>query len=141
VPKFSEETIGGELEYDFTKWGGPKGTVPEPPRFAVNKLLKSIDVTFKELGLKDSDDTSELDVDDVAETMNTIDDEEKFVKLQEALLDALTDLCAGNPSREVLEALPYRPFQGFFGYLIGNLTNPEVSVSGTSNSQRRLKSV
>jgi hypothetical protein len=141
VPTFDDSTIGGELAYDFTKWNGPKGTVPEPPRFAVNRLLRKVDETFKDLGLKDTDDTSELGVDDVADTMNKIDDEEKFVKLQEALLDALAELCDGNPSREVLEALPYRPFQGFFGYLIGNLTNPEVSVSGTSNSQRRLKSV
>lgn len=142
MPKFDASSIGGDLEYDFTTWGGPKGIVPEPPRAAVNGMLKSISSSFKEVGLRDDDESDEvLTPDEVADTMNKVEDDEMFEKLNAKLLDALTEVCGGSPSREALDKLPYRPFMGFFGYLIGNLTNPEESKPGTANSQKRLRSV
>lgn len=142
MPKFDASTIGGDIEYDFSKWGGPSGVVPEPPRNAVSKMMRQISAAFKEYGLRDDNaDDDSLTPDDVAKTMSDAeDDEETFEKLSVTLLDAVAGVCGGSPSREVLDALPYRPFMGFFGYLIGNLTNPEGSRSGTSNS-RRLRSV
>lgn len=141
MPKFDGASIGGDLEYDFSRWSGPTGVVPEPPRAAVNTLMKSISVAFKDLGLRDEDETDDsLTPNDVEKTMNQIEDEELFEKMNEKLLDALAKVCAGSPSRENLEALPYRPFMGFFGYLIGNLTNPEGSKPGTTSSPRRLRS-
>jgi hypothetical protein len=141
MPKFNAESIGGELEYDLSKWGGPKGVVPEPPRHAVNKLMKDVTTAFKESGLgPETADGEVLSPEQVADTMNKVEDEEMFGKLTDLLVDALADLCGGSPSREALENLPYRPFMGFFGYLIGNLTNPEVSAPDT-NSSRRLRSV
>lgn len=142
MPKFDASSIGGDLEYDFSKWGGPTGVVPEPPRSGVNKLMKRISKAFKETGLRDEDaDDDSLTPDEVASTMDKVEDEEIFEKLNLELLEALADICAGSPSREALDALPYRPFMGFFGYLIGNLTNPEGSRPGTNSSQRRLRSV
>lgn len=143
MPKFDASTIGGDIEYDFSKWGGPAGVVPEPPRNAVSKLMKTVSTAFKEMGLRDEDaDDESLTPNDVVNTMAKAeeDDEELFEKLTEKLTDALAEVCAGSPSRDALAALPYRPFMGFFGYLIGNLTNPEGTRPGTSNS-RRLRSV
>lgn len=141
MPKFDADSIGGDLEYDFTKWGGPKGVVPEPPRAAVNGMMKKISSAFKEVGLRDEDaDDESLTPDQVASTMDKVEDEEMFEKLNDHLLGALADVCGGSPTREQLDALPYRPFMGFFGYLIGNLTNPEGSTPGTKSS-RRLRSV
>lgn len=139
MPKFNADSIGGELEYDFSRWGGPQGVVPEPPRFAVNKMLKGVNAAFKDLGLIEEDNEDTITADGVADTMNKIEDEEIFEKLQDRLLEVIAEVCAGSPSREVLEKLPYRPFQGFFGYLVGSLTNPEASTPDTKNS-RRLRS-
>lgn len=142
MPKFDASSIGGDLEYDFTRWGGPIGVVPEPPRSAVNALMKEISQAFKQSGLRDEEaEDDSLTPEDVESTMNKVEDEEIFEKLSVQLLDALSKICGGSPSRDVLEALPYRPFMGFFGYLIGNLTNPEGSKPGTTNSPRRLRSV
>lgn len=142
MPKFDATSIGGDLEYDFSRWGGPTGVVPEPPRAAVNTLMKNISQAFKDAGLRDeTEEDDSLTPEEVESTMNKVEDEEIFEKLSIQLLDALAKICAGSPSREVLEALPYRPFMGFFGYLIGNLTNPEGSKPGTNNSPRRLRSV
>ena len=138
MPKFDADSIGGDIEYDFTKWNGPKGVVPEPPRGLVNDMMKKVSAAFKELGVSDKDN---LTPEDVADTMNEVEDDEMFQKLTDKLVEILAEVCSGSPSKEALAALPYRPFMGFFGYLIGNLTNPEGSTPGTNNSPRRLRSV
>lgn len=140
MPKFNASSIGGELEFDLSKWGGPKGVVPEPPRFAVSRMLKRVDELFVELGLRDDKDKAVETPDDVVDTMEKVSNEEVFEKMQEGLVDILAEVCGGSPDKAALTALPYRPLQGFFGYLMGELTNPEVSKPDTDNS-RRLKSV
>lgn len=142
MPKFDANSIGGALEFDFSTWNGPKGIVPEPPRSAVNKMLKGTSKAFRELGIGDNaEDEKDMTPQEIADTMEKVEDDETFEKLNEALLEHLAELCAGSPSREQLEALPYRPFMGFFGYLMGNLTNPEGSSTGTNSSPKRLRSV
>lgn len=144
MPKFSADSIGGQIEYDFSTWGGPVGVVPEPSRRQVKKFMDDIQQGFKEIGLrtnKDSDsDTTTLE--DVAETVDSIDadDEETFQRTADMLTKAVAEVCNGSPSFDDLAALHYRPFMGFFGYLIGELMNPEVSRPGTNNA-RRLRSV
>lgn len=143
MPKFDASTIGGDIEYDFSKWSGPAGVVPEPSRGAVSRMMKEVSSAFKEVGLRDENaDDGSLQMDEVVNTMTKVEDEdeEMFELLANKLLDSLAKVCGGSPSREVLEALPYRPFIGFFGYVVGNLTNPEGTRSGTQNS-RRLRSV
>lgn len=141
MPKFSADTIGGALEFDFSTWAGPKGVVPEPSRVAVNRMMKEINAAFKELGLRDEDNEEDLTADELVQTMDKVEDEETFEKLTERLLTILAEICSGTPTLDQLTALPYRPFMGFFGYLIGNLTNPEGSAPGTNNSRTRLRSV
>jgi hypothetical protein len=145
MPKFDASSIGGKLEFDFSEWIDPKlgtiiGSVPEPPRAAVNRLMRNVTAAFKEMGIGDKAEGENLTPTEVADEMDKIEDEEVFEKMNEMLLDALTEVCGGTPSKDVLYALPYRPFMGFFGYLIGNLTNPEASAPAT-NSRPRLKSV
>jgi hypothetical protein len=141
MPKFNAESIGGELEFDFSPWGGPVGVVPEPSRIAVNSLMKKIQADFKELGLVDEDDDDSTTPGEIADRMNKVDDEKLFEKMAANITEAVAEVCGGTPSLKVLEALPYRPFMGFFGFLVGNLMNPEASKPGTNISPRRLTSV
>lgn len=140
MPKFDASSIGGELEYDFSKWGGSKGVIPEPPRFAVSRMLKRVDELFESLGLRKKEDKGVETPEDVINTMEKVSEEEVFEKMAAGLVEILAEVCDGSPSKEDLEKLPYRPMQGFFGYLMGELTNPEVSKPDT-NSSRRLRSV
>lgn len=170
MPKFSASTIGGRIEYDFREWGGPEGTVEEPPRMAVKKFMAGVQKVFKDLGLRedkgDSSDEEVISPNELVNTMNDIDDEEMFERLTEGITGEMAVLCGankteketsekndkgfpiveysysgGSPSYEVLKALPYRPFMGFFGYIMEHLMNPEVSRSDTALSPRRLRSV
>jgi hypothetical protein len=140
LPKFSADSIGGQIEYDFTTWGGSAGVIPEPSRKAVKHFMDSIQRGFKEIGLRNADDPDATTPDEVVDTMNKIEDDEVFEKTAEMLTKAVAEVCGGSPSFDELASLHYRPFMGFFGYLIGELMNPEVSRPGT-NTTRRLRSV
>jgi hypothetical protein len=80
-----------------------------------------------------------------------VDDEEMFDKLTDGVTDCLARLCGGeqtpegwvggSPTHSQLTALGYRPFMGFFGYLMQNLMNPELQAPASMNSPVRLRSV
>ena len=153
MPKFDGDSLGGDLAYDFTAYGLPevRGVVPEPSRFAAKRFFKEVQQVMKSLDVAKSEgDTTSPD--EIVEVMNAIDDEEMFDKLTDGITDALARLCGGeksendewsggSPTHRQLTALGYRPFMGFFGYLMQNLMNPELQASATTHSPVRLKSV
>ena len=153
MPKFDGRSLGGDLQYDFTDFGHPdiKGVVPEPSRFAAKRFFKEVQQSMKSLQLVDEDAPDSASPDDIVKVMNSIDDEEMFDKLTDGITDARARLCGaeyqndtwmgGSPTHSQLTALGYRPFMGFFGYLMENLMNPELQASGTNSSPKRLRSV
>jgi hypothetical protein len=147
MPKFDIDSIGGSLEYDFSdpRWLGPgdghKGFIPEPSRNAVNEFLKNIQAKFKEMGLVGQDAADSTTPDQMATTLNQVNDEATYERVAEEITEEVAKLCGGQPSLEVLQKLPYRPFMGFVGYVMGNLINPEAGRPGTTNSPSRLTSV
>jgi hypothetical protein len=160
VPKFDGDSLGGDLAYDFTGYGHPEivGVVPEPSRFAAKKFFKNIQLVMKSLDLvKDEDkDKDTASPEQIVEAMNAVDDEEMFDRLTDGVTDCLAELCGntyretpegkewnndGKPTHSQLTALGYRPFMGFFGYLMQNLMNPELQAPATKTSPVRLRSV
>ena len=156
MPQFDGSSLGGDLAYDFTAFGHPEivGVVPEPSRFAAKRFFKEVQYVMKSLNVAKSEgDTTSPD--EIVEVMNAIDDEEMFDKLTDGITDCLARLCGaelkgegedaqwvgGQPTHKQLTALGYRPFMGFFGYLMQNLMNPELQASGTKNSPVRLRNV
>ena len=153
MPKFDGDSLGGDLAYDFTAYGHPDivGTVPEPSRFAAKRFFKEVQIVFKNLDIAPDKEADSTSPDQIVEVMNAIDDEEMFDKLTDGITDCLARLCGGeerdggwfggSPSHKQLTALGYRPFMGFFGYLMQNLMNPELQAPATKNSPVRLRSV
>jgi hypothetical protein len=154
VPKFDASSIGGDLDYDFSELGQPdvKGSIPEPSRFAVKRFFKNVQGAFKELRVVDKDAPDQASPDSIVTTMNAIDDEELFDKLTEKITENIAELCGGerdedgnwsggSPTYQQIAALKYRHFMVFFGYIMENLMNPELSRPATNRSQVRLTSV
>ena len=153
MPRFDGSSLGGDLQYDFSAYGHPEvvGVVPEPSRFAAKRFFKEVQQVFKKLNVAKDPDADTTSPDQIVEVMNKIDDEEMFDKLTEGITDALARLCGaefqndtwmgGSPTHKQLTALGYRPFMGFFGYLMQNLMNPELQAPVTTNSPVRLRSV
>ena len=146
------------------------GVVPEPSRFAAKRFFKEVQTVFKSLQLVEEDDDSDTaSPDQIVAVMNSVDDEEMFDKLTDGVTDCLARLCGGeevpdstvinvgdgpyntnsqgtvwiggSPTHAQLTALGYRPFMGFFGYLMQNLMNPELQAPATTRSPVRLRSV
>lgn len=153
MPKFDGNSLGGDLAYDFTDYGHPdiKGTVPEPSRFAAKRFFKEVQTVMKSLDVAPDKDAETASPEQIVQAMNAIDDEEMFDKLTDGVTDALAKLCGGEqtpegwvggmPTHSQLTALGYRPFMGFFGYLMQNLMNPELQAPATTSSPVRLRSV
>lgn len=154
MPKFDGDSLGGDLAYDFSAYGHPdvRGVVPEPSRFAAKRFFKEVQQVMKSLDLAPDEEADTTSPNEIVEVMNAIDDEEMFDKLTDGVTDALARLCGaeqsdsgewsgGSPTHKQLSALGYRPFMGFFGYLMQNLMSPELQASGTKNSPVRLRSV
>lgn len=153
MPKFDGASLGGDLAYDFAGYGHPDitGVVPEPSRFAAKRFFKEVQQVFKSLDVAPDKDADSTSPDQIVEVMNAIEDEEMFDRLTDGITACLARLCGGeetdgkwtggSPSFDQLTALGYRPFMGFFGYLMQNLINPELQASGTKNSPVRLRSV
>lgn len=154
MPKFDEASVGGDLDYDFSKMGQPgvSGTIPEPSRIAVKKFFKNVQAAFKDLKLVDNSAPDQASPDSIVQTMNSIDDEELFDTITEKITENVAALCGGerdedgkwsggSPTYDQIVALKYRYFMMFFGYIMENLMNPELSRPGTNRSQVRLTSV
>ena len=147
IPKFDASAIS-DIEYDlrgFTDENGNSiddhGSVPEPSVNAVNQMMKDVQKTFKELGLAEKDAPDSTSFEEISKTMQEIDDDDTFLKMNEMLKAALADLCDGKPSAESLGKLKFRPFMGFFGYVMEEVMSPEASKPDTKSSRSRLRSV
>ena len=153
MPRFDGDSLGGDLAYDFTAYGHPDivGVVPEPSRFAAKRFFKEVQQVMKSLDIAKDPEADTTSPDQIVEVMNAIDDEEMFDKMTDGITDCLARLCGGeqqgetwtggSPSHSQLTALGYRPFMGFFGYLMQNLMNPELQAPGTTRWPVRLRSV
>lgn len=148
MPKFDASSVG-DVEYDFTGWKGIKGSayegvpiddkgeIPEPSPDMVSQMMTRITGAFKKMNLGDVEETPGA----VADALKKVDDEDTFKQMSEGLLGAIAELCDGSPRRESLEALGWRRFMAFVGYVMGELMSPEVLKSDTGNTQARLRSV
>lgn len=111
---FDAGEIIDDFDYDFTKVGGPKGTVPMPTMADVRKFRDSITAAQRRIcGLDvdvplDEEKTVELDAALDRLTPQQRDD------LNDAALDIVADLCNGHPTRDEILALP-GPVQFAFG--------------------------
>jgi hypothetical protein len=117
VAKFTAGQIE-PLDYDFTpakkangkgKCSG-KGTIPEPSREDIDKYLARINALQQANG-----------------TPGAAPTENQWPELMEAV----TELTNGKPSREELEELPFREFLFFIRWLGQEFTNPEGLSAAT----------
>jgi len=148
MPKFSSESVS-DVEYDFTGWKGvkgstlegqiidDKGTIPEPSRQVISSTMKRMSEAFKLMGKDDVEETPEA----ISKALATVSDEEAFEKFGDELYTAIADLCDGSPRRESLEALGWRRFMAFLGYVMGEVMSPEVGNADTNSTPKRLRSV
>jgi hypothetical protein len=150
---FDAGSIVEPMNWDFSKFGGGSGTVPEPSDAEVERFLKKYQVLVTQtLRTAELNAAQQLD-DAISKAAGT--DESRLLTLQESIsvmsqidsgelasssdaVDALVDLfasiCKGSPSKEQLMSLPHRIRAAFYGWLMGQLTNPDFSAAADTKS-------
>lgn len=105
--------IAGEdvLHFDFTKFGGPEGDIPEPSSEQITTYLEAL---RQVMPVTEVNGKVELDLAVLNEKF------EANPELISALLNgAVSAVCSGTPTVEEIEALPFRDKQRFYGWIMG----------------------
>lgn len=115
------EAGGDELNYNFEPYvEGAKGTIPEP---STNQIEELIEFLRQILPVQtDEDGKATLNLSALMERFGDKDRDEV-----EAIVNTgIANVCSGTPSAEQIAALPWRPKQRFYGWLLGTLLSPEA---------------
>ena len=118
MPKFDAARVITSLDYDFTRFGGPKGTVPEPSDPQIFAYSKAMSELGEELGINERDPKK---IAAVAASLTETDMMEHAVRQAEIT----AALCGNHPSAEELMNVPPRVRAAFYGWL-SEMLNPEV---------------
>lgn len=123
MAKFDAATAVEPMDYDLTKYGGPKGTIPEPSRGQVEVFFKNL----KEVNLfigktinqaeqlaKKADDSG--DSQSLEEFVESIP-EDKIKEYQDQFAVWAHDVSSGSLDVGMLQELPARIFSAFFRWL------------------------
>lgn len=106
-----------EMTFDFSKFGGPTGVIPEPSTRQIETFMEVLRQTMPTT--RDDQGHEVLDVPAIAEIAKDSD-------LEAVLYSAVADVCSGHPSVQEIMALPFRPQRRFIGWLLGTLLDPEA---------------
>jgi hypothetical protein len=128
----------GTLRYDFKRFGGVAGIIPDPSDEQIETFLRRLREIAREFG---TDDQQDVDLDNAsAEELTALLEDDANLRIadaQQAMVAAVAELCQGSPNAEQLLRLPFRVRQGFMGWLQRKLMSPEASAADTSGSPVR----
>lgn len=132
MPSFTASDALEPLDYDFRPHFDAHGTVPEPTDDQVAQFYADLATQFERHlsadQLEGVDLTDPYDVARLARSL-TADDNRK---LYDGLLDLHAAVCGGEPSREAIDALPFRLKRHWYGMVQGWL-RPESSSLATND--------
>lgn len=148
---FDAGNIVAAMDWDFSKFGAGKGTIPEPSDIEMERFLRNytkLMTSFSAAAIgsvspkngedgEDSDKPKILSLDEAIELMKSVDITADYVspKISEAMLELVLQITKGSPNREQIVSLPQRIRGAFYGWLLGQLTSPDfIPAAGTKPS-------
>lgn len=120
------------LNYDFTAYGGKKGTIAEPTAAQIGEFFTALQRAVNEtIGKRSTsvDPNSAEGRQEMLDTMANLD-ENAFENMQTRMVEAVADLCSGSPDVAAINKLPYRVQQRFIEWISGEFA-PEARTAGT----------
>lgn len=128
MARFDAATAVEELEWDFTKYGGKTGVIPEPQTKQVNDFFKSMKAMVREVKqISKNTPALSLDADNLSEEdMEALSDQidasgQIAEEYQQRTRELLAELCSNSPNAEDLAVLPQRVLAAFSTWLVGEL--------------------
>lgn len=128
--------VYGTLRYDFKKFGGVQGIIPDPSDQQLEDFMRGMRDAAKEYSSEDLDDDKIEDMS--AEELSELLDDDSSMRIKEAqekIAGLVAELCSGSPNQDELLRLPFRVRQGFLRWLQGKLINPESEAADTTPSR------
>jgi hypothetical protein len=133
------------MDWDFSKFGAGKGTVPEPSDVKIERFLRKYRVIANQALnaagsaivleddpklLQDEEGNPKIPtLADAIAVMKQIDLEDDGTmqsrQVAEQMLDLFDWFCDGKPGRGQLQQLPNRIRAAFYGWVVGQVTNPD----------------
>lgn len=113
------------FDFNLAPYADSKGTVPEPSSDQVAQFYTDLQTGFE--AVLPADRVADYDLSSPTDLLKlnlslTVDETKA---LYDRHLDTYAAVCQGTPSRDDLEALPFRLRQAFYGALVGWL-RPEA---------------
>jgi len=142
MPSFDAGSVVEGLEWNFTTLPGypdrkAKGTVPEPSDATIGRFLDGLKKLYEEaqqLGAAGDVDGSP---EQMLEALSSVTGD-AFVDFMAKTAELFSDLCGNKPTKEQLLALPLRVRAQFYGWLQGEVVNPEAGPGGGTAVVRSL---
>lgn len=108
---------------------GVKGVTDEPSDDDIEAFQKAMAAAVNEAIPDGVDPTDQAAVAKASRNMP----DGQFKKVQDAIVDAVSQLTKGSPSREQITALPFRHKRRYIQSLQQDLLNPEGAAAATSS--------
>lgn len=142
---FKAQDAVAALEWNFRPFVDASGTSPEPSDQAINRFRRRYFRVIEAIkgegmaALQKMEESADQPVApavtlrDGLATMEAFltEPDADFEKLQEVTAEiskAVAEVCSDSPNFEQIEALPSRPRQMFFGWIVGQLLLPEYGA-------------
>jgi hypothetical protein len=142
---FNAADAVSELDWDFTKYGGGSGIVPEPSEEMVLRFqhrLQEIarvgqegvepDRAVRATNKRKRRPTFSEALDYLRSLGDPDEGDEEAKRVSDLIVDVVAEACGDKPSAEQIKKLPHRPRQAFYGWIVGQLTDPKAWMPDTS---------
>lgn len=136
MAKFNAATALDPVEFDFSKYNGPVGEIPEPSQGQVEEFFDRIGNLRKfaskiERDVKEAAEEGEEALDEYIENLP----QAELNKFKEEISLWISELCSGFPSRADVDALPYRVFSAFLVFLLQEYGPKDVNGPTTASGR------
>lgn len=135
---FDAATVVEPLDWDFEKFGGGKGTIPEPSDDKILALFRDMQAVAKSVGKEiDFSDPESLSPEKLLQAMDGLDLTGIMVAALDAMVEAVAKCCSGKPNKTQIKKLPLRVRMKFILWLLEEL-RPEAAGAGFANQPMTL---
>jgi hypothetical protein len=123
---FNAGSVVKPMDWDFSDFDGPKGTVPEPTDKQIATFYKELRDLSEKVARHRAGLTAESTPEDIAEAMAKLTPGDVFEEMLAGTRKVYAKACTNQPSEAVLKKLPARIQIAFFQWFQREL-RPEVS--------------
>jgi hypothetical protein len=140
VPGFDASTIVEPLDFDFTKFDGGSGVIPEPSESDVVEFYAEMDKLVKEVASGFVQLPDNPTAQDLVEALNLLTMHESYAPMLQGMTRIHAKFCKNSPTEEQLNKLPPRIRALFFQW-IAQMMRPELAASDSKPVRRITRTV